>query len=116
MDKTSLTDAQAINLLQVARTALASALSASVEPKYRFDDPVLLPEMVNVTLYHCGQLQASMSGRGSTLTEAVIVASQRTVVDDRFRPRLTLTDLPDVRNRSLDISELGTTLNPRYCL
>jgi AMMECR1 domain-containing protein len=71
---------------------------------------------VNLTIRNHGRLRGSMSGHGPTLAEAVVVAASRAAHDERFRPSLSLIELPEInlelwvlkRTKPLSIKALGT--------
>jgi AMMECR1 domain-containing protein len=90
----TITDTCAVALIRLARSALADYVGAEADelrPSGPYD------AWVNVTVYVHQRLQASMSGRGATLEDAVRRAAARAAVDARFGRPLLPEDLANAR-------------------
>jgi AMMECR1 domain-containing protein len=90
----TISDTRAAGLVRLARSALTDHVGEKVAGQHPSGPGEVL---VNVTVYVRQWLQASMSGRGATLEDAVRNAAARAAADVRFGRPLSPGDLPEAR-------------------
>lgn len=91
----SLNHFDVVNLLQLARTTIVAVRADVQKPEPKAIGVGAPFRRVNVTISTRGGVRASMSGRGRTLTDAVIQAAERAATDHRFGEPLTNEELRD---------------------